>query len=70
LSNLFNAFITPGPIASPHDLSLGKNSLSITPTLSSGFNFLYETAALDPEGPPPIITTSKNSLFFFLIFPN
>ena len=26
--NLFNAFITPGPMASPQDLSLGNSALS------------------------------------------
>ena len=31
LLNLFKALITPGPIASPHDLSLGKIALSIMP---------------------------------------
>ena len=40
LPNLFNALITPGPIASPQDLSLGKIALSKIPTFNSGFNFL------------------------------
>jgi len=40
LLNLFKALITPGPIASPQDLSLGKIALSIIPTFKSGFKFL------------------------------
>ena len=40
LLNLFKALITPGPIASPQALSLGKIALSIIPTFKSGFKFL------------------------------
>ena len=58
LLNLFNALITPGPIASPQDLSLGNIALSINPTVKLGFKFRYEIAAFAPAGPAPIIKTS------------
>ena len=67
LLNLFRALITPGPIASPHDLSLGKIDLSTKPTTKSGFKFLYYIAAFAPAGPAPIIKTSY-FLTFFCIF--
>ena len=68
LLNLFKALITPGPIASPHDLSLGNIALSIRPTFKVGFNFLYEIAAFEPAGPAPIIKTSYKSVYFCIIY--
>ena len=59
--------ITPGPIASPQDLSLGKSALSTIATFRTGFNFLYAIAVLVPAGPAPIITTSYCSKEFITI---
>ena len=64
--NLFNALITPGPIASPQDLSLGNTALSIIPILKFGFKFLNEIAVLEPDGPAPTIKTSYIFSFFII----
>ena len=58
--------MTPGPIASPQDLSLGNIALSIIPIFKFGSKFLNEIAVLEPDGPAPTIKTSYIFSFFII----